>query len=118
MIDISVLNPTELDVALDSLIVISLFSDKSTESPYWAEPQLGSKLFTLARAKKTNQNLRLAEQYATDALKWLVDDGWLESLIVSSEYRGESLIILIEPSGREVNLNSETITSRTSIASL
>ncbi|NRA62956.1 MAG: phage GP46 family protein [Pseudobacteriovorax sp.] len=110
MLDISIFNPETLDDIIDTLIAISLFSDQSEQDPYWEDPDFGSKLYTLVREKKTPQNLVLAEQYATDALEWLVDDGWLESLAVSAEYRDESTIVQISPVKKEVDLLRETIT--------
>ncbi|NRA68614.1 MAG: phage GP46 family protein [Pseudobacteriovorax sp.] len=110
MIDISIFDPDTLDTTINTLIAISLFSDKKTEEPYWDDPAFGSKLYSLTREKRTPQNLVLAEQYATDALEWLVDDGWIENLSVSSEYRDDAIIVNISPIKKEVDLLRETIT--------
>ena len=41
---------------------------------YWADPQMGSRLHELARAKDTPQTRTLARQYAGQALQPLIDD--------------------------------------------
>lgn len=47
--------------------------------------KIGSRLWLLARAKTTARNLRLARQYAEEALVWMIEDGVASSVEVTSE---------------------------------
>ena len=50
---------------------------------YWADPLLGSRLHELQREKDVARVARLAQQYAEQALKPLVDDTRAKSIEVS-----------------------------------
>ena len=52
---------------------------------YWADPQLGSLLYTLRREKDRSCVGRLAKQYAEVALQPLLDDGRAITITVSAE---------------------------------
>ncbi len=85
-------------------IIISLFSWKrageddvlpgKSRMGWWAdsynddEPPIGSKLWLLSREVLTDSTLKLAREYAEDALQWLVDDHVAESVSVSAERGG------------------------------
>lgn len=70
-------------------IILSLFTDRvaRTDDPYedndrrgwWGDStddnQLGSRLWLLRREKLTREVAVRAEEYAQEALKWMVDDG-------------------------------------------
>lgn len=87
-----------------SIIIISLFSWKrageddvlpgKSRMGWWAdsynddEPPIGSKLWLLSREVLTDSTLKLAREYAEDALQWLVDDHVAESVSVSAERGG------------------------------
>ncbi len=74
---------------LQTAILISLFTDRlaradddfedSDRRGWWGdsgeEQQLGSRLWLLRREKLTTEVARRAEEYAQEALAWLVDDG-------------------------------------------
>lgn len=64
---------------------------------YWADPDLGSKLYLLARSKDTLRVHTLAVQYAEQALDSLVSSGRAQSVTVSSK-SGETgwLFLLID----------------------
>lgn len=81
------------DAGLRAAVVISLFSDRRADADdeipdgttdrrgCWQESfpaaegdQLGSRLWLLARAKEVPETLSRAEQYAREALAWLVTD--------------------------------------------
>lgn len=83
----------ELDEGLETAVVISLFTDRRADEgdvlpglgddrrgwwgdafPVVAGDQIGSKLWLLAREKQTPAALGRAEQYAREALAWLVED--------------------------------------------
>ena len=52
---------------------------------YWANPKIGSRLFTLNRSKDLPRNLLLAKQYAEEALAWMKSDGIARDIQATSE---------------------------------
>lgn len=87
-------NDLQLDDGLQTSILISLFSDRRARTDdllpgtdgdrrgWWADayPQIegdliGSRLWLLSREKELAEPLRLAKEYADEALSWLVIDG-------------------------------------------
>lgn len=70
---------------LATAALISLFTDRQANADdpvidgdrrgWWGDPTMGSRLWLLARAKVTDETLRLAEEYAEEALAWMVGDG-------------------------------------------
>jgi phage gp46-like protein len=100
------------DDGLRSAIAISLFTDRlareddalpdgGTDRRGWwgdlpaspdAEPDpIGSRLWLLARSKRTEETRRRAEQYATEALAWTLRDGVASAVDVAAEWGGERL---------------------------
>ncbi|SDH81342.1 Mu-like prophage protein gp46 [Pseudomonas flavescens] len=64
---------------------------------YWADPDLGSLLYTLRREKDRARVSRLAVQYTRDALQGLLDDGRALSVEVTAEQpHNGRLLLLIE----------------------
>ncbi len=96
------------DDGLETAIVVSLFTDRlaaeGDELPpqadgavdrrgWWGDSyaelagdRIGSRLWLLARAKQVPATLRLAEQYAAEALQWLVDDGVASAVTTAAEW--------------------------------
>jgi phage gp46-like protein len=90
-------NDLETDDGLESLVLVSLFTDAlaAGDDPlpdslalvkdrrgWWADhtsdrenDSVGSKLWLLERAKVSQENLRRAEKYAKAALQWMIDEG-------------------------------------------
>jgi phage gp46-like protein len=116
----------DTDAGLETAVLLSLFSDRrvseeelpdlaESKRGYWGDmvadvegDRFGSKLWTLARAKRVPETLRLGEDYAREALLWLVEDGIASDIFVTADFDGEisagrwKLIIKIEkPSGAE-----------------
>ena len=60
---------------------------------YWANPKLGSRLFTLSRSKDLPRNLLLAKQYAEEALEDLVPSRF-ESIAVLATQSEKSRVDL------------------------
>lgn len=54
----------------------------------------GSKLWLLFRSKMTPDILKLAEQYASDALQWMIDDGIASRVEVEAERGGVNQLSL------------------------
>ncbi|MBM3114999.1 phage GP46 family protein [Jeongeupia naejangsanensis] len=92
----------EIDNGLDSAVTLSLFTDRRAEPGdnvpgdprgWWGDAvpvkdervvPLGSRLWLLAREKQLPSTLRRAEDYAREALQWLIDDGVAGSIIVAA----------------------------------
>lgn len=56
--------------------------------------RIGSRLWLLSRAKLTRQTVLRAKEYAEESLKWLVDDGVADTVVVESERQGLSTLAL------------------------
>jgi phage gp46-like protein len=88
-------------------VLLSIFTDREADPDdaipdgsgdprgWWGDlgrPLLGSRLWLIERAKKTQQTLALAKGYIEECLQWLVDDGVAESIEVLVEWtRGGTL---------------------------
>ena len=97
------------DAGLRTAVLISLFTDAlarpDDEIPdgtddrrgWWgnlplagepADP-IGSRLWLLARAKRTEETRRRAQTYAQDALAWMVTDGVAAAVTVTAAWAGD-----------------------------
>jgi phage gp46-like protein len=92
------------DHDLESAVLLSLFTDASAlvddvipdgtddRRGWWANwerPEaivLGSRLWLLGREKSTEETRRRAEEYAAEALQWLLDDGVAAAVDVAAAY--------------------------------
>lgn len=93
------------DDSLYTAVLVSLFTDARATSTdelppemqqendlrgFWGDavmddtPSLGSKLWLLHREKQMPVVLRRAEQYATEALQWLLRDGLATAVVVTA----------------------------------
>lgn len=95
------------DDGLETAVSISLFTDRritdeqlgpgeTHKKGWWGDvfpdvdgDKIGSRLWTLARAKRTLATLRLGEDYAKEALQWLLDDGIASQVTVEAEFQGD-----------------------------
>ena len=94
-------------------VVISLFTwrranaDDSLPDPHgfrmgwWgdsyppvANDRIGSRLWLLARSKLTSNTVQQAQDYAKEALQWLIDDGVAARIAVRAERQGLSTLAL------------------------
>jgi phage gp46-like protein len=83
---------------LKSAVIVSLYTDRRADADdaipdgtddrrgWWAEPQIGSRLWLLAREKETADVLARAQEYAREALAWLVEDGAAAAVEVSAAW--------------------------------
>lgn len=88
--------------SLSRAVVISLFTwqrasqsdevDNDQRMGWWGDTfaenkgdKIGSKLWLLLRQKVTDETLNRAQEYAYDALKWLIDDGICSDITVDVE---------------------------------
>lgn len=92
------------DSGLQTAVMVSLFTDSRVDQadvPYvgssrrgwWGDlfpdvpgDKTGSRLWLLAREKRTVETLHRAEDYAEEALQWMIDDGVAESVDASASY--------------------------------
>lgn len=116
----------EVSADLTRAVIISLYTWRraATDDPvddderfgWWgdsypviADDRIGSRLWLLRRVKLTAQTQRDAEFYAREALQWLVDDGHVIGLEVSSEQVDSSRLnlrtVLTVPSGEQLTIN-------------
>lgn len=95
------------DDGLRTATIISLFSDQRVDPDslppgeidqkgWWgdeflenSQDQIGSKIWTLSREKRTKSVQSRAEQYAKDALQWMIDDGVARSIEVSFAFNAQ-----------------------------
>ena len=100
------------DGTLDSAIIISLFTDARAlptddyhgdPRGYWGDAlsimgespvSVGSRLWLLRREKQTAATLRRAEQYAREALQWLISDGIAHSIVIAASAPRNGLLAL------------------------
>lgn len=92
----------ESDDGLETAILVSLFSDRrvrydeliegeSDRKGWYGDvatdqtgDQIGSKLWLLDRGKASEETRKLSEEYASEALQWLLDDGVAETVDVTA----------------------------------
>jgi phage gp46-like protein len=97
-------NDLATDDGLRTAVMLSLFCDRQADPAddipvgadrrgWWADEfantpgdKIGSRLWTLARAKPVQATLSAAEDFAREALKWLVDDGAARSIDASASF--------------------------------
>ena len=105
------------DDGLETAVLISLFSDQRVTSAdlpdgetskrgWWGDvfpevegDQIGSKLWTFDRVKRTLAVLVQIETAATNALKWMLDDGVAKTVEIEAEFddnRDNGIILRID----------------------
>ena len=109
------------DDGLETAVIISLFTDRRVSEQqlpdlavskrgWWGDmfsdidgDQIGSRLWTIERRKRTDETLRLYEDFAKEALDWLIEDGVASTITVLAAYdsQGQAVgeIIITRPSG-------------------
>ena len=110
--------------SLSRAVVISLFTwqrasqsdevDNDQRMGWWGDTfaeekgdKIGSKLWLLLRQKITDETLNRAQEYAYDALKWLIDDGICSDITVDVERD--------EDDPNRINLNVQLTTSTSNL---
>ncbi len=87
---------------LETAVLISVFTDRvaaaddnipdGSEDPrgWWGDAgetrPIGSRLWLLARSKRTAETLKRARDYVAEAIQWLVDDKVVSTIDVSAEW--------------------------------
>jgi phage gp46-like protein len=92
---------------LATAVLISLFTDRQisadetapdgTDDPrgWWGDEGqylIGSRLWLLERAKRTQDTLTLAQSYIEEALQWMVDDGIVARFAVYVEWTRDQML--------------------------
>ncbi len=103
------------DDGLETAVIISLFSDRRAlpeqvpvelqnddRRGWWGDvlpavqgDQTGSHLWLLTREKQTQSTLARAQQYARDALQWMIDDKVARQIDVSASYATQGVMQLM-----------------------
>ena len=120
-------NDLLMEPGLETAVEMSLFTDRRANdddtlpdnntdkrgwwgdviSPVEDNDQMGSRLWLLRRCKATNENLRLAEDYAKESLEWMVTDGVVAKLECNAFRMNETLglqVTLYRSDGSKVML--------------
>lgn len=97
---------------IETAILVSLFTDKrvrvdelpineTDRAGWWGDmfpdeegDEIGSKLWLLAREKQTPETLIRYQEYANEALQWLVSDGLAQSVNVVASYPEREIVFL------------------------
>lgn len=102
----------ETDEGLRTAVILSLFTDrrvKPEELPagtldpdrrgWWGDAlsevegdQIGSKWWLLVREKQTEETRKRYQEYAEEALQWLIEDGVAQSITVEAEFVSRSVL--------------------------
>jgi phage gp46-like protein len=116
------------DTGMESAVTLSLFTDRRVSKDdaerfgvtdrrgWWGDgypdvdaDELGSRLWLLKRAKIEPETLRLARDFAIEALTWMVEDGAARSVDATVERGGLNGILLTiaiaRPDGTSVKYN-------------
>ena len=92
---------------LRTAVIISLFTDRRANDDdvipdgsndrrgWWANPDIGSRLWLLSREKETQETFDRAVLYTREALQWLFDDGVALSVDVSGEWVRRGVLGLV-----------------------
>ena len=98
------------DPGLGTAVLVSLLTDRRLDEEDLDEGRIGrrgawfdtpadrwgSLLWKLERAKRTRQTLAEAEQYAEQALEWMVTAGIVDQVTTRAEYQGERMVLAID----------------------
>lgn len=107
------------DTSLRTAAILSLFTNRRAEADdtlpsqdgdrqgWWGDlpvgsdvsaqskpDRFGSRLWLLSRAKELPETKNRAEQYAREALQWMLDDGVATSVSVSSSWRARGFLAM------------------------
>jgi phage gp46-like protein len=117
---------------LATAVILSLFLDRraraddrlpdpaSTDRRGWVgdafdlEDPIGSRLWLLVREKQTEETRRRAEEYAAEALDWLVEDGLASAVRIRAEWLAPGLLGLAVEADAITGAYAETLTLRLS----
>ncbi len=118
------------DEGLRTAVIVSLYTDRRVETDELPPEEksrrgwfgdlfaenvgdlIGSRLWLLKRAKATDETRNLAEDYAQEALQWLIDDGVADSIDISASYDANKALaiecIINKPNGEALPFQFES----------
>ncbi|WP_042956576.1 phage GP46 family protein [Pseudomonas brassicacearum] len=117
--------PSTVEAALIRAVVISLYTWRRAEAddpvdddelygwwgdsyPISPDDRIGSRLWLLRRVRLTDATQRDAEFYAAEALRWLIDDGQVLDVEISSVRAGIDRlnlgVVLTVPGGAKLEI--------------
>lgn len=86
---------TDAPATLDELAAAGLRPDQNRG--WWGNDHLekpgdvlGSKLWLLARSKRTDDTLSRAQEYATESVAWLIADGLASKIPITAQWYGRT----------------------------
>jgi len=120
--DISVMtDDLQTDGGLRTAVIVSLYTDRRVETDELPTEEksrrgwfgdlfaenvgdlIGSRLWLLKRSKVSDETRNLAEDYAQEALQWLIDDGIADTIDVSADFDSNNALaiqcIITKPNG-------------------
>jgi len=101
----------EADGGLQTAVTISLFTERrvtdeqlpdlaTSKKGWWGDmfpdvdqDKIGSRLWTLERAKRTTETLRRYEDYSKEALEWMLEDGVASTISVAAIYDTNGFLV-------------------------
>lgn len=115
-------NDLALDDGLESAVIVSLFTEKrvrpeelpfpeTDRSGWWGDmfsdiegDEIGSKLWLLRREKQTQETALRYQDYAREALQWLIEDGLAETVTTLATFPAmgqvDLLVTIQKPQGK------------------
>lgn len=91
-------------------VFLSLMIEKGS---FFQNPEVGSRLHLLKRAKNTEKNAALAEEYSKEALQWLIDTGRARKINIYTQRdriqdlnRLKLLVEVTQSDGRQVSFET------------
>lgn len=103
----------KVDEGLKTAVLVSLFSDRQVDADelpeedtsrrgWWADlfpefpnDRIGSRLWLLKREKRVLETLNRAEEYAVEALQWMIEDGVADSVDASASWDSSGALLLL-----------------------
>ena len=117
------------DSGLENAVALSLFLDRRAGEEdtlpdnetdprgWWGDAffdedgdQIGSRLWLLSREKTRANVLPAAEDYATEALDWMVRDGVASSVTCTASFESRKLylkVLIVRPTGEQVGFRHD-----------
>lgn len=89
------------DSPLADLVLVSLFTPRGA---LFLRPGFGSDLHLLNGAKASESTLQMAKQAPSNALKWAIDSGLLDSVSSEAEIQGSRLALKLVIQGQSDSL--------------
>lgn len=107
-------NDFETDDTFETAVLLSLFTNArakpgdvlpaelgSKRGGWWANPlssvdadNFGSRLWLLSRSKRDAELLTRSQQYAAEALQWMIDDGAVEKVVVATSFTVDGWLLI------------------------